>query len=99
MYNSSFVMKCHNSGFSDDYSYLQGESVWEKRETSLSIEEVKEPKLCQMSDCQEMKWLPACSLLVWQKKKWFCEDFEHSCVENMTIHNVHLSLTLLSFIK
>lgn len=60
-------MKCYNSGFADDFSDLQGESVWEKRETSLSLEEVKELKLCQMSNCQEMKWLYAFSLLVWQK--------------------------------
>lgn len=41
-------MKCYNSGFADDSAYLQGESVWEKRETSLLIGEVKEFKLCQI---------------------------------------------------
>lgn len=53
-------MKCYNSGFADDISDLWGESVWEKRETSLSIEEVKE------LNCQEMKWLSAFSPLVWK---------------------------------
>ena len=48
-------MKCYNSGFADDFSE---KSVWEKRETSLSIEEVKE------LNCQEMKWLSAFSPLV-----------------------------------
>ena len=50
-------MKCYNSGFADDFSE---KSVWEKRETSLSIEEVKE------LNCQEMKWLSAFSPLVWK---------------------------------
>lgn len=36
---SSFVMKCYSSGFSH-FSNIQGESVWEKRETSLCKEEV-----------------------------------------------------------
>lgn len=47
----------------ESFSDLQGESAWEKRETSLSIEEVKELELCQMSNCKEMKWLSAFCLV------------------------------------
>lgn len=38
-------MKCYSSGYGDDFLDLQRESVWEKRETSLSIKEVKDLKL------------------------------------------------------
>lgn len=91
----SSVTKCYNSGCSGDFSDLQGESVWEKRETSLSIEEVKELKL----KCQILKRWNGCLLFLFIfGKMWFCDDCEHS-LENMTITSVHMSLTLLSFIK
>lgn len=68
MYNSPLVIKCYNSGFADDFSDLQGESVWEKRETSLSIKEVKELKLCQMSNLSRDEMVVCFfSLLLWQK--------------------------------
>lgn len=55
-------MKCYSSGFGDDFLDLQRESVWEKRETSLSIKQVKDLNL-KLSNCQEMKWLSAFSVL------------------------------------
>lgn len=63
MYNCSSVMKCYNSTFADYLSDLQGKSVWGKRETSLSIDEVKKKKRDEM----EMRWLSAFSL-VWENE-------------------------------
>lgn len=42
---------------------FKGGSVWEKRETSLCMEDVNEIEH-HMSNCEEMKWLSAFSLFI-----------------------------------
>lgn len=72
--------------FADYFLDLRGKSIWEKRETSLSVVELQ---LCQISNCKEMRGLSgvfSCCLA----KLWYVLTV-NGIVENMTITTVHIS--------